>query len=71
MTKEQFDVWLTDNDYTTMNDWNFQLIDGHAYYWIKSISTGMFAFICQPNCNYNKYEVLVKDYDDFGVFHSN
>ena len=70
LTFEQFEKWMSDNHYTNINDWNFQVSGKGVAYWIKSKLCHNFALIYeQGNGKYGKrYTVLIEDFNDFGCF---
>lgn len=70
MTGTEFDKWIQKTGYTNVNDWGYQIIGGHAYYWIINPATDKFALIQYTRehtakwCT-SQYEVLVEGWTDF------
>ena len=70
MWDENFESWLAETRYSTINDWGFQHIDGWDYYWIINPETDKFALIRDKSLKVSGkrrkyYEVLVKDWTDY------
>lgn len=72
MNKNQFDGWLKTKEYNTSNDWNYQEIDGHHFYFIMHNSMDRYALIKElPATPHNmegighEYEVLIENWTDY------
>lgn len=70
MTRDTFDKWMSDNGYTDINDWNFQVNGGGVAYWIRQTESGLFALIYEQGhgSNGKRYDVRISEFNDFGCF---
>lgn len=68
MTSEEFRAWCEQTGYTTINDWNYQEIDGYSYYFIKHSTKNVYALIKQrlkARQVVEQYQVLVEGWTDY------
>lgn len=64
MNKEEFVGWCSRAGYSTINDWNHQVIGNCYYYFIKNFDTILFALIKEQPLT-GEFEVLVEGWTDF------
>jgi len=68
MTRELFELWMKQNGYSDINDWNYQENGHGVVYWIRNDETKRFALISEQGYGRHgkRYQVLVSDFNDFG-----
>lgn len=62
--RSEFDEWLIQSGYCTMNDWNYQTIDSFDYYFIKNHTTNRYALI-KRHFGQDRYEVILENWIDY------
>lgn len=70
MNKEGYLGWLKISDYSDINDWNFQTIDGSNYFFIKHNFENKYALIKhRPKISgefvEDYFEILVQEWTDY------